>query len=76
MPGTCTLFIGPAGVGKSTYATQNVAANVGTIPAAIYLFIGPDRIRVGALLTDFQGVMTGVPVYRGGIDPLLDQRGC
>jgi circadian clock protein KaiC len=229
-PGTCTLFIGPAGVGKSTYATQYVAANAETIPAAIYLFderrstllhrcaalgmnlqshvesgrvtveqiepgemspgefahrvcqrvdrdgsgivlidslngylqaiptgqaplvrmheliaylnekgvatllvsaqhgimgqsmpspidvsyladavvlfryfeaagqvrkaisvvkkrtgghetairelvIGPGRIRVGAPLTDFQGVMTGVPVYRGGIDPLHDQRG-
>jgi circadian clock protein KaiC len=38
LPGTCTLFIGPAGVGKSTYATQYVAANAETIPAAVYLF--------------------------------------
>jgi circadian clock protein KaiC len=39
------------------------------------LVIGPDRIRVGAPLTRFHGVMTGVPVYRGGTDPLLDQHG-
>jgi circadian clock protein KaiC len=38
------------------------------------LLIGPDSIRVGAPLTDFQGVMTGVPVYRGGSEPLLDKR--
>ena len=39
------------------------------------LVIGPDRLRVGAPLTEFHGVMTGVPVYRGGSDPLLDPRG-
>jgi circadian clock protein KaiC len=38
------------------------------------LVIGPDRIRLGAPLTDFHGVMTGVPVYRGGSEPLLDKR--
>jgi len=38
------------------------------------LVIGPDSIRVGAPLTDFHGVMTGVPVYRGGSEPLLDKR--
>ncbi len=36
--GTCTLFIGPAGVGKSTLAAHYVAATAGTTPAAIYLF--------------------------------------
>jgi circadian clock protein KaiC len=34
--------------------------------------VGPDRLRVGAPLSDFQGVMTGVPTYRGGNEPLLD----
>jgi circadian clock protein KaiC len=33
--------------------------------------IGPDRIRVGEPLTDFQGVMTGVPQYLGSPRPLL-----
>jgi circadian clock protein KaiC len=37
-PGTCTLFIGPAGVGKSSFACQYVAANAETRPCAIYLF--------------------------------------
>jgi circadian clock protein KaiC len=34
--------------------------------------VGPERLRVGAPLSDFQGVMTGVPTYRGGSEPLLD----
>ena len=38
VPGTCTLFIGPAGVGKSSFACQYVAANAPRIPCAIYLF--------------------------------------
>ena len=38
------------------------------------LVVGPDRIRVGSPLSEFHGVMTGVPIYRGGADPLLDQR--
>ena len=37
-PGTCTLFIGPAGVGKSSFAAQYVAANAESRPCAIYLF--------------------------------------
>jgi circadian clock protein KaiC len=35
------------------------------------LAIGPGRIRVGEPLTEFRGVMTGVPEYRGPYDPLL-----
>jgi circadian clock protein KaiC len=34
--------------------------------------IGPQRIRVGAALTQFQGVLTGVPHYVGSDTPLLD----
>ncbi len=34
--------------------------------------VGPDRLRVGAPLVEFHGVMTGVPRYRGGDEPLLD----
>jgi circadian clock protein KaiC len=37
--------------------------------------VGPERIRVGPPLTDFHGVMTGVPQYRGGESPLLDPDG-
>ena len=37
-PGTCTLFIGPAGTGKSTLGCQYVSAAASRIPAAIYLF--------------------------------------
>jgi len=33
--------------------------------------IEANRLRVGAPLTQFQGVLTGVPTYRGGPDPLL-----
>jgi len=31
-----------------------------------------NRLRVGAPLTQFQGVLTGVPTYRGGNDPLMN----
>lgn len=33
--------------------------------------IGPERVRVGKPLSQFQGVMTGVPQYRGTSGPLL-----
>lgn len=37
--------------------------------------IGPDRLRLGAALTEFQGVLTGVPHYVGESGPLLiDER--
>jgi len=31
-----------------------------------------NRLRVGAPLTQFHGVLTGVPTYRGGNDPLMN----
>jgi circadian clock protein KaiC len=31
--------------------------------------IGPDRLHVGRALSDFQGVLTGVPQYLGGATP-------
>jgi circadian clock protein KaiC len=34
--------------------------------------IGPERLRVGAALADFEGVLTGVPRYTGSAAPLLD----
>jgi circadian clock protein KaiC len=33
--------------------------------------LGPDRIRVGAALSEFQGVLTGVPQYIGTSTPLF-----
>jgi circadian clock protein KaiC len=33
--------------------------------------LGPDRLRVGAALTEFQGVLTGVPQYIGASSPLF-----
>lgn len=36
--GTCTLFIGPAGVGKSSFATQYVTASAARVRCAVYLF--------------------------------------
>ncbi|HET7696192.1 MAG TPA: ATPase domain-containing protein [Vicinamibacterales bacterium] len=36
--GTCTLFIGPAGVGKSTLAAQYLPATASVTRAAIFLF--------------------------------------
>ncbi len=35
------------------------------------LRIGPDRLYVGRALSEFQGVLTGVPNYGGPIGPLL-----
>lgn len=33
--------------------------------------MGPDGIRVGETLRHFRGVLTGVPVYEGALDPLV-----
>jgi circadian clock protein KaiC len=33
--------------------------------------LGPDRLHVGAALSDFQGVLTGVPHYIGAAAPLF-----
>jgi circadian clock protein KaiC len=35
------------------------------------LMLGPDRIRVGEPLREFQGILTGVPQYTGRSTPLL-----
>lgn len=37
-PGTCTLFMGPAGAGKSTFATQYITAGASRMKAVVYLF--------------------------------------
>jgi circadian clock protein KaiC len=38
------------------------------------LQLGPERIHVGKPLSDFQGVLTGVPHYIGNAEPLLNAR--
>jgi circadian clock protein KaiC len=38
------------------------------------LQIGPDRVHVGSPLSEFQGVLTGVPHYIGAPGPLLNGR--
>ena len=35
--------------------------------------MGPRGLRVGEPLAEFQGVLTGVPSYRGSSDPLLEE---
>jgi circadian clock protein KaiC len=35
--------------------------------------LGPDRIEVGPALKDFQGVLTGVPVFKGSSDEMLNK---
>jgi circadian clock protein KaiC len=37
--------------------------------------VGPDQLRVGEPLSDFHGVITGVPQYVGRAEPLLDADG-
>jgi circadian clock protein KaiC len=39
------------------------------------LVVGPDAVRVGDPLKQFHGIMTGVPEYRGGSDPLMNEPG-
>ena len=36
--------------------------------------IGPGRLHVGKALSDFQGVLTGIPQYLGGSAPLIHDR--
>jgi len=35
------------------------------------LKLGPGRIQVGEPLTQFHGILTGVPQYTGPVNPLL-----
>jgi circadian clock protein KaiC len=70
--GTCTLFIGPAGVGKSTLASQYVAATIPQGGAAIYLF--DERIetflrRCDALGMDMSGHLSSGAVTIEQVEP-------
>jgi len=53
-------------------ALSVVKKRTGSHEATIREFqIGPDRLHLGGALTDFQGILTGVPSYTGGTGPLL-----
>ena len=55
-------------------AISVVKKRSGTHESTIREFdIGPDRVRVGEPLSDFHGVMTGVPQYVGSPGPLLNK---
>ena len=57
-------------------AISVVKKRTGTHETTIREFaIGPDKLRVGEPLSEFQGVMTGVPQYRGTDGPLLQNDG-
>ena len=62
--------------GRVRKAISVVKKRTGGHETAIREFaVGPDRIRVGEPLTQFHGIMTGVPHYRGGAGPLMDRGG-
>src|SRR5262249_8723311 len=63
-------FFEAAGVVRR--AISVVKKRTGSHESSIREFqIGPDRLRVGAALTEFQGILTGVPHYTGATTPLL-----
>jgi circadian clock protein KaiC len=58
--------------GQIRKAISVVKKRTGTHETAIReLKIGPHRIHVGEPLTDFHGILTGVPHYTGSAKPLL-----
>ena len=57
--------------GEIRKAVSVVKKRTGTHEAAIReLKIGPGRLQVGEPLTDFHGVLTGVPRYTGSLKPV------
>lgn len=58
--------------GKVRKAVSVMKKRTGHHESAIREFgVEGNRLRVGPPLTDFQGVLTGVPTYRGGTEPLM-----
>lgn len=58
--------------GQVRKAISVVKKRTGTHETAIReLRLGPERIHVGRPLTDFRGVLTGVPTYVGASGPLM-----
>ena len=67
--GTCTLLIGPAGVGKSTLAAQFLPATAGLTRAAVFLF--DERIETFVTRCDALGMNVSGRLAAGEIT--LDQ---
>jgi circadian clock protein KaiC len=63
--GTCTLFIGPAGTGKSTIGAQYVAATAARTNAAIFLF--DERIETFVRRCDTLGMGVSERLAAGGL---------
>jgi circadian clock protein KaiC len=62
--------------GRVRKAISVVKKRTGAHETAIREFVvGPDRVRVGEPLTQFHGIMTGVPQYRGDAGPLMNRSG-
>src|SRR5690242_11469139 len=58
--------------GRVRRAISVVKKRSGTHEDAIREFrLTSDGVKVGPPLTEFQGILTGVPTYRGGKTPLL-----
>jgi circadian clock protein KaiC len=70
--GTCTLFMGPAGVGKSSVAAQYVTATAAESPGAIYLFDERRATFIGrceALGMDIQSRVTSGQLTIEQVEP-------
>jgi len=63
--GTCTLFIGPAGCGKSTMGAQYVAATAARTSAAIFLF--DERVETFVHRCDTLGMGVSERIAAGGL---------
>ncbi|HKT79663.1 MAG TPA: ATPase domain-containing protein [Vicinamibacterales bacterium] len=60
--------------GSVRRAISVVKKRTGAYESTIREFqIGPSRLRVGAALSEFRGVLTGVPIYTGPSGPLLSR---
>jgi circadian clock protein KaiC len=58
--------------GEVRKAISTVKKRTGTHENTIReLQIGPDRVRIGSPLTEFRGILTGVPEYTGADTPLF-----
>ena len=66
------LIEGRPWTGKTTLALQFLLAGVRQGEPCLYVTLSEsERVKVGPPLTEFQGVLSGVPTYRGKSSPLL-----
>jgi circadian clock protein KaiC len=78
MTGSSTLIVGPAGSGQSSLAMHPAvkAAECGSAHETTIreLKIGPEGIEVGEALRQFQGILSGEPVFTGAAGQLIQAR--